>query len=247
MITRDAIMRRARAVPLESMWYSQTTVNPATGMPADCSGWVSYCWATRRYTTATFVTAGQIREIPFSELRPGDAIGYCSPTSPGNGGHIALWLGSEGTPTQRGRHHVLDHGSGWGPKDRWVQWDGMSRGWLHPERLKAWRYVGTLDTNGETDMYCKYGDTASANVETLQLKLNRLGAGLKADGDYGPATAAALVKVGLGGAVEGKVYGPAQVDGLDWLIAAAAQTSELAKLVSDAVSAAVAQLRITIG
>lgn len=161
-VTRQSCLDRVAAIKLESFWYSQTRIEPSTGKRADCSGWASYVLATpdeppeipgvylNAYNTASFYTQGVIRSIRWADLLPGDMIGYCSPTSPGNGGHIAVWLGGDRFPS--GRFHVRDHGSGWGPKDRWVKWDGTSTGWLHPDHLRPWRYVAI--TEGE-DMALK--------------------------------------------------------------------------------------------
>ena len=148
---RDAARRRLADAPLGRIEYNQSAVSPLTLVRSDCSGWTWSVWGNG-YTegdgmwlgapsTESMVRLGLITEIPFSQLRPGDAIGRCGPGSAnGGGGHIAPWL--EGDRTQKGRHHVIDHGSGMGPKDRWVKWDGTSTGWLHPDHLRAWRYVG---------------------------------------------------------------------------------------------------------
>lgn len=81
-------------------------------------------------------------------------------------------------------------------------------------------------TTEETDMYCKYGDKDSLNVETLQRRLLRLGA-KKANGQmftaadidrsYGNDTAAALK--GLVGSGDGKTFGPLEVEALEHLYA----------------------------
>jgi hypothetical protein len=148
-ITRDEIMALEDAVPLGVILYSQTSINPFTKRRSDCSGFASYCWRLPTsgpgtylgaFNTASLVTEHQMVEIPFADLRLGDAIGYCSPDSPGNGGHIAMWRAGH---DPRGSLDVLDHGSGMGPKRRTVKWDGSSRGWLHPDHLKAWRCVST--------------------------------------------------------------------------------------------------------
>jgi hypothetical protein len=147
-VTRRSCLDRIAAIPLESFAYSQTRIEPSTDKRADCTGWVSYVWDTpdsgpgiylHAYNTASFYTQHVITRINWADLLPGDMIGYCSPTSPGNGGHAAIWMGGDHRPD--GRFHVRDHGSGMGPKDRWVQWDGVSTGWLHPDHLAPWRYV----------------------------------------------------------------------------------------------------------
>src|SRR5574342_357297 len=152
-VTRQSCLDRVYAIKLGSFLYSQTRIEASTNKRADCTGWVSYVWATpnsgqgiylHAYNTASFVTQQVVRRLAWADLMPGDVIGYMSPTSPGNGGHAAIWMGGDRRPD--GRFHVRDHGSTWGPKDRWVQWDGQSTGWLHPNHLAPWRYVGMLDS-----------------------------------------------------------------------------------------------------
>lgn len=159
-VSRQSCLDRIAAIPLESYLYSQTRVEGSTGKRADCTGWVSYVWATpdeppeipgvylNAYNTASFFTQSVITGIRWADLSPGDMIGYCSPTSPGNGGHAAIWVGGDRSPD--GRFHVVDHGSGMGPKDRWVQWNGTSTGWLHPDRLAPWRYVAITEGDDMT-------------------------------------------------------------------------------------------------
>jgi len=201
MITRDEILRRARAVPQRSDPYNQSTVDPDgpnAGYRPDCSGWVSYCWGCPRsgpgtwggYSTATFVTAvwaagvtGIMVPILRADLRPGDAIGYCAPSSPGNGGHIALWLGHE-----RGQERILDHGGGWGPVERFVTW-ASGTGWNSASRIKAFRFRG-VDDDGPIS---REGDTVDTKL--LQEALSAAGYDLGptgVDGVWGPKTAAAL-------------------------------------------------------
>lgn len=155
-VTRQSCLDRIGAIALQSYQYSQTRIEASTDKRADCTGWVSYVWDTpdsgpgiylHAYNTASFFTQHVITGIRWADLLPGDMIGYCSPTSPGNGGHAAMWMGGDRRPD--GRFHVIDHGSGWGPKDRWVKWDGTSTGWLHPDHLAPWRYVAIVE---EDDM-----------------------------------------------------------------------------------------------
>lgn len=160
MITRDEILRRARAVPQRSDSYSQSRLDndgPNAGYRPDCSGFVSYCWNCPKsgpgtwggYSTASFVTVqyapgqpGIMYPIPRSELRPGDAIGHCTPTSGGNGGHIALWLGKSGN-----QEHILDHGGGMGPLDHTVTW-GVGSGWNSASKIRAFRFRGVESPSG---------------------------------------------------------------------------------------------------
>lgn len=219
-ITRDEILRRARAVPLGSISYSQSAVatsGPTTGYRRDCSGFVSYCWKCPisgpgtwgGYSTATFVIHDVMYEIPRSQLQPGDAIGYCGPTTAGSGGgHIALWLGKSGS-----QEHILDHGSGMGPKDRYVTW-GTGTGWQAAGKIKAWRYrgvVGAVPAAGikegvDMAVIARHGDGGEA-VKALQRAILDAGGSLPrwgVDGSYGDETAAALrERVGAG---DGRVY-----------------------------------------
>lgn len=235
---RDEILRRAHAVPVESDPYSQRVIDDTganTGYRRDCSGWVSYCWhcptsgpgSWGGYSTATFITtpwsdgsAGIMYEIPRDQLQAGDAIGYCGPnTAAGGGGHIALWLGKS-----KSQEHVLDHGSGMGPKDRLVTW-GVGTGWQAAGKIKAYRFRGVESDAGhpttEDVMLCKKGDGGPV-VETLQLKVLAAGGTLPkfgVDGSYGNEVAAALVALGVvGGDQTGGTYGPWEYVELDKLI-----------------------------
>lgn len=227
-IARDTILTRARAVPLGSVSYSQAAYNtsgPAKGYRRDCSGFVSYCWGLPTsgagtwggYSTATFVTHGIIVPIPRAELQPGDAIGYCGATTAGKGGgHIALWLGKSGK-----LEHILDHGSGMGPKDRNVTW-GIGTGWQAAAKLGAWRFVGVtgaapipLIQEGDMAVIARHGD-GGETVKALQLAMLAAngektwvkGQGILPkhgpDSGYGDEVAAGLRK--LIGAGDGKTY-----------------------------------------
>jgi hypothetical protein len=163
MITRDEILARAHAVPLRSDEYSQNRLD-GDGANAkyrpDCSGWVSYCWGVPTsgpgtwggYSTATFITTdyapgvhGIMYEIPRGELQPGDAIGHCGPTTGGNGGHIALWLGKGGNGTE----HIIDMPGGWGPIDHTTVWGGGSGdSWNAPGNIRAFRFRGVEGATG---------------------------------------------------------------------------------------------------
>lgn len=236
MIARAEILRRAHAVPLESDPYSQAVIDDTganSGYRRDCSGWVSYCWACPRsgpgtwggYSTGTFITTafapgvpGIMYEIPRAALQPGDAIGYCGPTTPGNGGHIALWLGRAAD----GREHILDHGSGFGPKDRYITW-GVGTGWNAADKIKAFRFRGVDsdpgETRGETDMFCRRGDMGLA-VGYLQRRIIVAGGTLPrfgVDRSYGGEVATALAAL-IGG--DGLVYDDAAMDALDAVVRA---------------------------
>lgn len=152
-ITRAEILARSKAVPLRSDQYSQARLD-GDGANAhyrpDCSGWVSYCWDAPTsgpgswggYSTSTFVTENVMYEIPRSELRPGDAIGHCGPTTAGGGGgHIALWLGKSG-----GDEHIIDMPGGLGPQDHTAVFGISSPGhWNSAGNIKAWRFRGVVE------------------------------------------------------------------------------------------------------
>lgn len=196
MITRDEILRRARAVPQQSDDYSQARLDGDGANAAyrpDCSGWVSYCWACPTsgpgtwggYSTSTFITQGVMVEIPRSELQPGDAIGYCTPTSAGNTGHIALWLGKGPGGTER----ILDHGSGWGPLDHYVTW-GVGTGWNAAGKIKAYRFRGVTSGEGflnvlteaqQADVWRRSGSTQRAVFERVVPALDSLVASAAAE------------------------------------------------------------------
>lgn len=221
-ITRARIEQLRVAIPLGVIAYSQSATNRYTGRRSDCSGLVSYVWDLPTsgpgtwlgaYSTESLFTQRLIAEIPRTGLQRGDAIGYCGPGSAnGGGGHIALVLETKGDQVR-----VWDHGSGMGPKDRWVTWNSQSTGWLSPGKCKAWRYVGLAEDGGMI-MYCAKGDKGPV-VEGLQRLLLVAGAVLPKfgpDGDYGAETAAALATV-VGG--DGAVYGPAEYAALTVAVA----------------------------
>lgn len=156
-VTRASVLARIASIPLHSYEYSQTRVEPSTGRRADCTGWVAYGLASPRtgpgtylnaHNTGSFYTQKLIERIDWSELKPGDLVGYFAASSPGNGGHAAFWLAGDRAPN--GRFQISDHGSGWGPKLRWVRWDGRyTGGWMDPGHIGAWRYVGITETEGD--------------------------------------------------------------------------------------------------
>lgn len=201
--TYAQITPRRTAITLKSIWYSQTSINAFTKRRSDCSGLLSYVWDLPMtgagtylgaFSTTTLYSQGLIVEIPFADLKVGDAIGHCGPNSAGNNGHIALWLGyGDGTtPKSGGNHHVWDHGSGWGPNDRWVQWNGTSTGWLHPDNLKAWRLY-TLAGGTPTPPEDGMADWAAAIQTSLKDAGYDIGS-TGVDGSWGPKSRAALTQ-----------------------------------------------------
>jgi len=92
-MTPDESIARATTVwPVGGVVYSQVRDHPTDGYRQDCSGFVSMCWdlGAPGLTTVTLVTTGTMVEIPWTGLRPGDAIGHCGPHTGGNDGHVTL-------------------------------------------------------------------------------------------------------------------------------------------------------------
>ncbi len=81
--------------------------------------------------------------------------------------------------------------------------------------IKNWLAAGRprpASGSAEGDhVFCVKGQVNS-NVQLLQIRLNRLGAGIATDSEYGKKTAAALAAL-VGG--NGEAYGPTEVDSLD--------------------------------
>lgn len=206
-IQRSSILPHCQAIDPGTIDYSQSRISTATDKRADCTGWVSYAWDTpdsgtgiylKAYSTATFYTQHVIIPIAWDALLPGDTIGYYAPDSPGNGGHGAIWVGGDRFPG--GRFDVVDHGSGKGPKWRSVKWDGVSTGWLHPDKLAPWRYVAIVEDDGTTyepisggidgmaindRVLLGPGSPDTADVKELQTKYKALGYDLGTSGPNG--------------------------------------------------------------
>jgi len=217
-ITRAEILRRSKELwPQNGITYSQSVLRANTEgekYRTDCSGYVSMCWHTPTsgsgdwggYSTVTFVTQGIMHEIPFSDLRPGDAIGECGPDTDGDGGHIMLWL--SGGTARGARALIRDFGSTPGWKERTVTipaeykayrfagvvedgttgptgWDGkpaqIAAGAAFP--LRAGHYYG--DITGPDESHGGYYDSEKAVIAAIQKRV-----GANADGEYGPATIA---------------------------------------------------------
>lgn len=147
-ITRAEILRRSTSIwPKQGVPYSMATLHQPDGYRQDCSGYVSLCWAIPHSTpgswggmnTVSFVVNGLMKEIPQSELRPGDAIGKCGPGTAGADGHIMLWVGRSGA------YHIIREQAGGvrGWRERTVSW---------PTGYKAYRFVGVTEDTLEEDM-----------------------------------------------------------------------------------------------
>lgn len=137
-------MARTGLWPYQGIPYSMSSTATPTGHRADCSGFVSMCWAmpTPGEDTQSFVAEGHMVEIPIADLQPGDAIGDCGYGSLGANGHIQLvesydpytglctyWEqnGGQSGPSRRVNHYI---------------------DWAY----KAYRFTGTVPGNEEDDM-----------------------------------------------------------------------------------------------
>lgn len=102
-ISRNTIMIRGRyGWPAGTVNFSKTERHNPDGYRCDAAGYISMCWdipLTTKHSwggmsTVTLATEGWVKEIPGSELLPGDAIGLCGPNSmDGDGGVILLFEG----------------------------------------------------------------------------------------------------------------------------------------------------------
>lgn len=144
-ILRSVILERLGIYEPWSVPYDQGSRHQVTKARKDCSGFVSLVWdldlddppeSWGGYNTSTLVSADQMYEIDWSQLRPGDAIGNCGPgTAPK--GHVGIWLACNTTPPSKGaRHQVLDHGTGLGPRYRTI---------TAPSNYRAWRRHGVIE------------------------------------------------------------------------------------------------------
>lgn len=136
-ITRDDVIWRTNHVWAEgSVPYSMSDVHYPDGYRADCSGYVSMCWMVPPAggSTVTLVDDGTMYEIPWDQLKPGDAVGNCGPGTGGAYGHIQLFECWD----PGGGYWVWEQsGGGWGP-DRNYYRD-------FPSGYRAWRFVGIID------------------------------------------------------------------------------------------------------
>lgn len=129
-ILRSEIMRRARTVwPMSGVPYSQSSLHNPDGYRADCSGYVSACWAIPLAgtwggpNTVTMVADGWMHEIPADALREGDAVGWCGPGTAGDAGHVRLFLRWFNDNPNDNRHYVLEQSGGRsGPHESLVNW-----------------------------------------------------------------------------------------------------------------------------
>lgn len=167
MPTRAEIIDRARTLwPVGTVPYSQEVIGP-NGYRQDCSGFVSMCWAIPPaerggwggQSTVTLVTNGYMREIPSSDLQPGDAVGICGPGTPGGAGHIVLFEGWVNDDPYDDRYWAYEQCGGTrGPLHRIIEYpyDGASGSW------RAWRYTKAVggDEMLTPEQAKQLGDTA---------------------------------------------------------------------------------------
>jgi hypothetical protein len=174
IVARTQTVWGVRTVP-----YSMTSTATPTGHRADCSGYVSAVLGLPRpgESTVTLVTKGLCVPIPKSQMIPGDLLMIGGPGTAGAAGHVAVYVGREGTG-----YVVWEQSGGqWGPH-RSVWSASYAAGYT------AYRYVGVSMKLG--DRMLSQGMTGSDVKELQQLLLN-LGYDLGpygADGDFGPVT-----------------------------------------------------------
>lgn len=106
-ITRDRVMIRARyGWPEGTLPFSRSTRHPGDGYLQTMSGYVSMCWRIPQGPTSAggldtvrLETEGWVWEISPQEMKPGDAMGLCGPTSAdGYGGTLVIfdhWAGND--------------------------------------------------------------------------------------------------------------------------------------------------------
>jgi hypothetical protein len=152
MITRAEVLTRATTIwKPGTVPYSQDTIHQPDGYRQDCSGYLSLCWGLSPnadggwggQNTVTLVTRGYMKEIPASDLRPGDAVGNCGIGTGGDAGHIVLfekWANDD--PNNDDFWLWEQAGGANGPRRRMVTYPypGMSA-----PPWKAYRFAGITD------------------------------------------------------------------------------------------------------
>ncbi len=176
MITRADVVNRARTGwPMGGVPYSQVAHHSPDGYRQDCSGFASMAWKLpASFNTATLVTEGVMTEIPFADLRPGDALGRCGPGTEGDAGHIQIVT----EPLAGMSNRIIEQRGG--PPGPVEQIE------IRSGRYRAYRYVRIADSLPTIAR----GATGPA-VRMAQQRLNAHGATLAVDGIFGPLTDAA--------------------------------------------------------
>ena len=223
--TAAEIIRRARAVPLRSVYYHQ--YGTGFGIPPDwrpdCSGACSYALGISPPGLSTVTlpqsAGGPLVPITWAQLRPGDFLMRGGAGTGGSSGHVGLCL----EIWADGRIVIWEQGGGWGPTiTAYTQLTLISR------NMKPYRSIYTMTSEGVTIMYCQYGDGMNGQppsevVKGLQRRIEAAGGSVGtsgADGEYGNGTAAGLVQV-IGAAIagDGHSYEADQLAALDVAIA----------------------------
>lgn len=109
-ISRDRVLLRGRyGWPTGTVPFSKTQFHQPDGYRQDAAGFLSMCWKIPLHahhswgglSTVTLLTDGWVSEIDTTDLKPGDAIGFCGPGSiDADGGVILLfegWLNDDPT------------------------------------------------------------------------------------------------------------------------------------------------------
>lgn len=99
-ITRTRVLLRAKyGWPTETVPFDKATFH-SSGYRQDAAGYVSMCYGIPLHvlhswgglSTVTLLTDGWLKEIRVTDLRPGDAIGYCGPGSiDSDGGTVVIF------------------------------------------------------------------------------------------------------------------------------------------------------------
>lgn len=181
----DIVARTQTVWGVRTVNYSMNHSNTPTRHRADCSGYVSAVLGlpTPGQSTVTLVTSGNIYRIDWSDLQPGDLLGIAGPGTAGAAGHIAVYVGREGSG-----YVVWEQSGGqWGPhRSVWSQ--------AKTQTYRPYRYKGVDLKMALGDRMLSKGMTGS-DVKELQQLLLKLSYNLgswRDDGDFGDLTDAAV-------------------------------------------------------
>lgn len=161
---------------------------------ADCQGVVEMFWSKGNWDIPLSkwlyadVTSAGIYKLAKLEGLPNGLIGTLPiglpfPVAIGYPGHVGYWY--------KGKvYQSSGHAYGLEITDLKDMSHNIGHVWMY------WYYIPFLDytIKQEEDMnICKRGDTKSAIVASMQTGLNKLGSTLATDGNFGPASSAALL------------------------------------------------------
>jgi hypothetical protein len=179
-ITRSEALRRANSVwPMGGVPYSQSTIHQPDGYRADCSGYVSMCWAIPLnapgswggMNTVSLVTDGWMHEINPNDLRPGDAIGRCGPGTAGDDGHVQLFTRWLNTDPNDSRYYCLEQTGGTrGPHETLHNWPAGYRAYRYRDISDSAQPEGNMSDWGGLNQPKNFpypADVASADVATV--------------------------------------------------------------------------------